>query len=202
MGHILSIIDASLTGELFSVLSGYGGRTERILSFRQTDYILCNKEKELKEFLLLSYQKSSVKQWIYTDIKGFLQQREIYKEYKKIVFVDSFFHSIKNMISLIKQKDFYADLLILRGLPTKKITFSYFCRVYQKEFQVFKKILELSWAEEDLEYRVQLEYEPSQGFSKLSEGYHNAVVQICMEAEGYKGVELKKIFRTFEKNDR
>ncbi len=77
MGHILSIIDASLTGELFSVLSGYGGRTERILSFRQTDYILCNKEKELKEFLLLSYQKSSVKQWIYTDIKGFLQQREI-----------------------------------------------------------------------------------------------------------------------------
>ena len=53
MGHSLYIADACRTGELFQVLSSYGGRTDKVVAFRQTDYILCTSIEELSMFLSL-----------------------------------------------------------------------------------------------------------------------------------------------------
>lgn len=212
MGQVLNIIDISSTGELFEIAAGYGGRTNRTVAFRNADYIRC---KDVTELNLILFSKnrergSEVKEnptmvWIYIDPQSFYGKTEdCLKEkiYKKIVIADSFSYAVKQIIYLIRKESFRANLFLLRGLPGKKITFSYFCRVYQKEFGVFQKIQELPWAEEDLEYRVRLEYEPSQGFMKLSEGYHQAVEEICLEAGNFKKTEIRKAFRSFEKNER
>lgn len=208
MGQNLDIIDASITSELFEIVAGYGGKTKGTVTFRKVDYICCKDSKELKLFLFSKEERDRKKDamiWIYINPQNFSEEiADSLKEqlYKRIVIADSFLHTMKPILYMIQKEKFYADLFLLRGLPGKKITFSYFCKVYQKEFYVFKKIQELSWAEEDLEYRMRLEYEPSQGFIKLSESYHYAVEEICIMAKSFKKVELRKVFRTFERNER
>lgn len=211
IGHFPYVIDAGDGGELFRVLSGYGGRTDRIVTFRQTDFIRCNTGEELESFLNSKYQEKNRRQekipdiWIYmqpADFHGNIREYLEKKNYKKIVLADSFFHAVTSVINLVRQQHFQADLLLLRGLPEKKLSFSYFCKVYRKEFCAFKKVMELPWAEEDLAYRIRLDYEPSQGFMKLSGGYHGIVEEICAEAGIDAKQEIKKAFRTFEKNGR
>lgn len=212
-GQSLQIIDASSTGELFDIVASYGGRTNKIVTFRQADYILCGSAEGLERLVFSEYREndsarkdnSSGTRWFYIDPDSWNgKPGHILKEKKckKIILADSFYHSMKPLLSVVTQKNFQADLFILRGVPGKKITFSYFYKTYKKEFRSLKKILELPWREEDFEYRVRLGYEPSQGFARLSEGYQNAVEEICMEAGGYKKTELYKVFHTFEKNER
>lgn len=202
MGHCLYVIDACHTGELFQTLADYGGRTDKVITFRQVDYILCSSLEDLTVFLSLNHKEISTDNiWIYIDPESFWQARKQYIGYKKIVLAHSFSYLLKEIITLAKKENFQAELFILRGLPGKKINFSYFCRIYQKEFGVFQKILELPWAEEDLEYRVRMGYEPSQGFFKLSDGYHRAIEHICIEAGEHKIAEIRKMFRVFEKRN-
>lgn len=208
MGQSPDIIDASMTSELFEIAAGYGGKTKKTVTFRKTDYISCKDIKELKSLLFSKTEEKENKNtefWIYMNPQSFYgKMADCLEEklYKRIVIADSFLHTMNPIFHMIKKEKFYADLFLLRGLPGKKITFSYFCKVYQKEFQIFKRIQELPWAEEDLEYRMRLEYEPSQGFIRLSEGYHHAVEEICMTAGSFKKAELRKVFKTFEKNER
>lgn len=211
LGESVCVMDASFTGELFHVLSGYGGRTEHVINFRQTDFVRCQEETELKA-LLDGYQREgagkqrkSIGFCIYIDPVSF--QTEKWKHLseikcKKIVLADAYFHSMMPVLTLIRKEHFLADLFLFRALPGKKISFSYFLKSYRKELLVFEKMMEIPWVQEDLEYRVRLDYEKSQGFLKLSEGYRCAVEELCRLAGKYETSELKKAFRSFEKNER
>ncbi len=210
-GHILQVIDASSRGEIFGIVSGYGGMTNQVVSFRRTDYILCG-QKALADMLSLApFQTGrkeegiSIKRWYFLDSYAWNGEAgELLKEKKckKIILTDSFSYSFQGILTALRRKNFQADLMVLRDMIGKKITFSYFCRVYKKEFYSCKRVLKLPWDRADMEYKLRLGYEPSQGFMNLSEEYQQAVEEICMEAAGDKVSEIRKAFRTFEKNER
>lgn len=211
LGESVHVIDASLTGELFHILSVYGGRTAQVVNFRQTDFIRCHEEKGL-EALLDEYQrigtknrKTSILFCVYIDPVSFQKgQWNCFEKIKcrKIVLADACFHSMMPVLSMLQKEAFLADLFLFRALPGKKISFSYFLKIYKKEFLAFEKMIEIPWAEEDLEYRIRLDYEKSQGFRKLSAGYHDAVRELCRLAGDYEKSEMKRAFRCFEKKER
>ena len=210
-GQILQIIDASSRGELFGIVAGYGGVTNKVVSFRQSDYILCENGKVLENMLSFPPKTGRreegllIKRWFYLDPFAWNKEAgQLFteKKCKKIILTDSFSYSLQEILRVLHRKDFQADLMILRDTAGKKITFSYFCRAYKKEFHSCKKILEIPWDKEDMEYKLRAGYEPSQGFMNLSEEYQQAVEEICMETGEDKKSEIRKAFRSFEKNER
>jgi len=204
MGSPPRVIDIGGQGHIFQIVSGYGGKTKNMVSFRGVDYIRCENRKELRSIMFGKENRtydtapdSSI--WMVVDLQQYKKENLSFLSeisLKKVLISDSYYPHIINVQTCLSNG---VDLFILRGAPGKKITFRYLCQVYREQIKGVGAILELPFAVEDLEYRIRMGYEPSQGFAKLSDGYKAAVEEICLLAGTYKRGDLKKKYRIFEK---